>query len=151
MTIHYLDASALAKLYISEPGTDLMRGLADPAAGHQFAILALAEVEFRSAVRRRQRAGDFSAGMAERLLGSFAADLRSGAFQRRPVNDAVLGLAASVVDRHPLKANDALQLAGCLMLRMVSDTAPVFVCSDLRLLQAAQAEGLAILDPASTR
>lgn len=151
MSIHYLDASALAKLYINEPGTDLMRSLADPAAGHQFAILALAEVEFRSAVRRRQRAGDFSAGMAERLLRSFAADLRTAAFQRRLVNDAVLGLAASVVDRHPLKANDALQLAGCLMLRMVSDTAPVFVCSDLRLLQAAQAEGLAILDPAPTR
>ena len=128
-----------------------MRGLADPAAGHQFAILVLAEVEFRSAVRRRQRAGDFPAGMAETLLGSFAADLRTAAFQRRPVNDAVLGLAASVVDRHPLKANDALQLAGCLMLRMASDIAPVFVCSDLRLLQAAQAEGLAILDPASTR
>lgn len=148
MTLHYLDASALAKLYISEPGTELMRRLADPAAGHRFAILALTEVEFRSAVRRRERAGDFSGGVAEIALEALAADLGTAALQRRPVDDAALGLAALVVDRHPLKANDALQLAGCLILRMVSEVAPVFVCSDVRLLRAAQGEGLAVLNPA---
>ena len=66
--LHYLETSALAKLYIDEPGTELMIGLADPAAGHQFAILALAEVEFRSAVRRRERAGDLASANAVLLL-----------------------------------------------------------------------------------
>lgn len=147
MALHYLETSALAKLYIDEPGTDLMLGLADPAAGHQLAILALAEVELRSAVRRRERSGDLAAAEANFLLESFALDLRD-VFQRRPVNDAALEMAATLIDRHPLRAYDALQLAGCLMLRMSSTAAPVFVCSDLRLLQAAQAEGLDILDPA---
>ena len=147
MALHYLDTSALAKLYIDEPGTDLMLGLVDPTAGHQLAILALAEVELRSAVRRRERSGDLAGAEANFLLESFALDLRD-VFQRRPVNDAALEMAAALIDRHPLRAYDALQLAGCLMLRMASTTAPVFVCSDLRLLQAAQAEGLVVLNPA---
>ena len=98
-------------------------------------------------MRRRERVGDLASAEAEPLLESFALDLRD-VFLRRPVKDAVLEMAAALIDRHPLRAYDALQLAGCLMLRMTSTTAPVFVCSDLRLLQAAQAEGLAVLNPA---
>ena len=146
MALHYLDTSALVKLYINEPGTLLMLRLADPAAGHQFAILAIAEVEFRSAVRRREREGDVESRVAEQLLSAFAGHLGT-AFLRQPLNDALLDIAGSIIDRYILRAYDALQLAGCLMLRSASPTDPVFVCSDFNLLRAAQTEGLDTLDP----
>ena len=146
LALHYLDTSALVKLYINEPGTTLMLRLADPAAGHQFAILAITEVEFRSAVRRREREGDIETDLAKQLLSAFAVHLGT-AFLRQPLNDALLDTAGSIVDRHALRAYDALQLAGCLMLGSASVTNPVFVCSDNHLLRAAQAEGLDTLDP----
>ena len=147
MALFYLDTSALVKLYINEPGTSVMLRLADPAVGHQFAILAIAEIEFRSAVRRRARGGDIEGALAERLLEAFATHARA-LYLRQPVNDALISMAAYVVDRSPIRAYDALQLAGCLMLRSAGAAAPVFVCSDSRLLDAAQAEGLRTLNPA---
>jgi predicted nucleic acid-binding protein len=66
------------------------------------------------------------------------------------LNDQLIDLATSLVNRNALRAYDAVQLAGCLMLKenAISDE-PSFVCSDQRLLQAAENEGLACLDPTS--
>lgn len=52
------------------------------------------------------------------------------------------------VDRHALRACDAMRLAGCL--RMSRDWAGdelVFVCSDGALTRAASKEGLRVFDP----
>lgn len=146
MALFYLDTSALVKLYINETGTPLMLRLAEPTAGHQFAILVIAEVEFRSAVRRREREGDLESGVADQLLSSFGVHLGT-VFLRQPLNDALLDVAGSIVDHHGLRAYDSLQLAGCVMLRSASATDPVFVCADSHLLRAAQTEGLNTLDP----
>jgi predicted nucleic acid-binding protein len=64
------------------------------------------------------------------------------------LNDSVLDLAASLVDRYPLRAYDAVQLAGCLMLRVGSGKdSPSFVSSDERLIEVASAEGLQMMNP----
>jgi predicted nucleic acid-binding protein len=57
-------------------------------------------------------------------------------------------VACDLLDRHSLRAYDAVQLAGCLVLeasRAAERT--VFVCSDAALLDAAQSEHLEILNP----
>ena len=51
--------------------------------------------------------------------------------------------------RHPLRAYDAIQLAGCLALGSRMTERPSFVCSDHRLLRAAEGEGFTALDPAA--
>jgi hypothetical protein len=146
--VYYLDTSALAKLYVREPGTDEMVRLAEPSSGHTIAILGLARVEFRSAVRRRERAGDVSPEVAAELITRMDSHLQT-LYVVQPVTEAVLEEASGLVDRHALRAYDAVQLAGCLALRARVSEPPSFVCSDRQLLIAAGEEGLAVLDPAA--
>jgi len=104
-------------------------------------------VEFRSAIRRRQREGDIDEMIAKRLLDSLDKHLETR-FVKQVVNDSLMDVASNLVDRHALRAYDAVQLAGCLALRATSGSdQPVFVCSDLQLLKAAQSEALLCLDP----
>ena len=147
MALLYLDTSALVKVYVNEPGSQLMRRMVLPAEFNEIAISAITPVEFHSAIRRRQRGRDFDAGEADRIVGLFDAQLRLS-FLLAPVADREFALAIRLIARHYLRAYDAVQLAACLTLADSATESPVFVCSDSRLLQAAQAEGLATLDPA---
>ncbi len=148
MALLYLDTSALVKLYVQEPGTEPMLALAHPDANHRLAILSLARLEFRAAVRRRVKLGDIEATVADMLIHSFSEHLAT-IFQVQPVNDAVLEEAAGVIDRYSIRAYDAVQLGGCLALRStVGEEVDVqFVCADDQLLAAARAEGLPAINP----
>jgi hypothetical protein len=66
------------------------------------------------------------------------------------VTDAVVEEAVSLLDRYPLKAYDAVQLAGCRALQSNLREQVTFVCSDDQLLRAAKGEGLPVIDPAVT-
>jgi hypothetical protein len=144
--VFYLDTSALVKLYVREPGTEQMLRLADPAGGHTLALLGLTRVEFRSAVRQRERAGDLAHDIAARLIDSLEEHL-ANFFVVQPLTDLVIQEAAALLDRHALRAYDAVQLAGCLMLRARLGRHATFVCSDRQLAKAAEDEGMKVLDP----
>lgn len=146
MGVFYLDTSALVKLYVREPGTEQMLRLADPAGGHTLALLGLTRVEFRSAVRQRERAGDLAHDIADRLIDSLEEHL-ANFFVVQPLTDLVIQEAAALLDRHALRAYDAVQLAGCLMLRARLGRHATFVCSDRQLAKAAEDEGMKVLDP----
>lgn len=133
------------KLYVREPGTDLMLRLASEAPANKFTILSLATVEFHAAVRRRERGGDFDTDTAVGILAAFSKHL-TDVFIRQPITEATVDMALQLVDRHALRAYDALQLAGCLLLPQREPS--TFVCSDVALTEAARAEGLPALDPA---
>jgi len=145
----YLDTSALVKLYVQEAGTERMLALAHPDTGNRLAILALTRVELRAAVRRRARLGDIDAPLANELIRTFNEHV-ANLFQVQPVNEVVLDEAAGAIDRHALRAYDAVQLGGCLALRAtVGERFEThFVCADDALFQAALAEGLTAIDPA---
>ncbi|MGP0071293.1 MAG: type II toxin-antitoxin system VapC family toxin [Bryobacteraceae bacterium] len=150
MGLYYLETSALVKLYVREPGSERLLRLTARANNHRFAVLALSRVEMHSAIRRRQREGDIDAAVADRLLRQFEQHLESR-FIKQILNDQLIDLATSLVSRNALRAYDAVQLAGCLTLKENSASdEPSFVCSDQRLLQAAETEGLACLDPTTT-
>ncbi|MGH6992630.1 MAG: type II toxin-antitoxin system VapC family toxin, partial [Caulobacteraceae bacterium] len=133
-------------LYVQEPGTDRLLPLVRNQPENRFAILAISIVEARSAIRRRQRAGDIEAGAAAAMLEAMQSHLETR-FIRQGVNDAVIDGALGLIDRHALRAYDAVQLAGCLVLGAIGSKALTFVCSDHQLLNAARSEQLPILDP----
>jgi uncharacterized protein len=145
----YLDSSALVKLYVQEVGTERMLELAHPDTGHRLAILSLARIEFRAAVRRRAKLGDIDSARADELVRDFNVHLAS-VFQVQPLNDLVLDQAAAVVDRHAIRTYDAIQLGGCLALQAsIGDEIEIlFVCSDDKLLDVARVEGLQTVNPA---
>lgn len=147
MALYYLETSALVKLYVYEPGTERLLGLTANDAEHRFAILSLALIELRSAIRRQQRNGEFSVTVADELIEAFRQH-SEGMFLVQPFSDILLDVASALVDAYALRAYDAMQLAGYMQLRSISGSEePIFVCSDRALLVAARNEGCPILDP----
>ena len=135
------------KLYVREPGTDRLLRLASRAANHRLAVLALAQVEFHSAIRKRQRLGDIDESAATQVIARFEQHLETK-FVRQILSDSVLDAATGLVDRYPLRAYDAVQLAGSLVFKATAGgRGVVFVCADRQLLQAAESEGLQSMDP----
>ena len=148
MESFYLDTSALIKRYVEEEGTPQIVGLPARLDGGTVIILDVAPIESRSAVRRREREGDIPSVDADRILKQIEDDVASS-FLVQPSTAAVMEDAARLIDRHPLKAYDALQLAGCLMARRGTPAPVTFVCADTRLCDAARVEGLTVLNPIS--
>jgi len=94
-------------------------------------------------------AGLCRAGREGRLppaaLAAVTVALAAGALaplQVLEVSCEVYSLAVSLLSRHPLRAGDAMHLAAAL-----TAGADRFICSDNRLLAAAEAEGLTCLNP----
>ena len=148
MALLYLDTSALAKLYVWESGSQRMLQLASVPEAHQIALCAISQVELHSAIRRRQRAGDLTDEVANEAVERFELHI-TNRFLRQSVSDQVIDLASDLVARHFLRAYDAVQLAGCLVLKATARESPIFVCADQHLLVAARSEHLTVLDPTS--
>ena len=117
----------------------------EAAEGAQI-ITDISRVESRSAVRRRERTSDISGTEANQILKQIERDV-SSFFLVQPTSSAVLEEALRLIDRYPLRAYDALQLAGCLVVRDNLPGPVTFVCADAQLCQAAQQEGLTTLNP----
>ncbi len=146
MTSVYLDTSALIKLYVEEVGTEQVVEAMQDAVDGRVIIVDLTPLEARSAIRRREREGDISAADADRVLRQIENDC-SMSFLMQPSTSAVMEDAARLIDQYPLRAYDALQLAGCLVVRDGMPGPVTFVCADTRLCDAARHEGLEALNP----
>jgi predicted nucleic acid-binding protein len=123
--------------------------LADRPGANRFSILSLTRVEIWSAIRRREKNGEIPSAIATQILESFRRHAESR-FVTQKITDFLLDMAAALVDRHALRAFDAVQLAAYMALRGgAANDPPIFVCADRGLLSAAEREGALILDPTS--
>lgn len=135
----YFDASALTKRYVREPGSVPVRRLL--ALGGA-ATSRLSEVEVASAFARRVREGSVSADERDRALAAFIADLT--AMLVVEVTPALTAQARMLLERHPLRASDALQLASCLYVQaQIAEPVPLIAFDD-RLIEAARHEGIRV-------
>jgi predicted nucleic acid-binding protein len=147
MASYFLDTSAVAKLYVREAGTDQMLALAGREDSPNLVIVSLCRVELCAAIRRRVRSSDLPLEDAQVALRSFQEHL-SSIYIVQPVTEGVLQIAVDLLDRHELRAYDAVQLAACLSLSLPEyDRRATFVCADRRLCGAAEAEGLRVVNP----
>jgi predicted nucleic acid-binding protein len=142
----YFDASALVKRYVREAGSVLVRRL---LASGIVATSRLSEVEVASGIVRRAREGAFTAARRDRALAALQRDMP--AFAIVEVIPEVTADARALLLRHPLRANDAIQLASCLYLQRQLNQPVPFVAFDQRLLDAARTEGMAIAATSSGR
>jgi hypothetical protein len=103
----------------------------------------LSEVEIVSALARRARAGDVAAADAQRAVAALSGDL--SALHIVELLPEVTAQARALLQRHPLRAADAIQLAsGCYLVEQLGEAVP-FVAFDDRLRAAARAEHLRVL------
>ena len=139
----FLDASAAAKRYCDERGSDRVEDLYRQPV--PVCSIALVRCELISAINRKHREGDLSG--AERYAARELVTQDLTWLRLVPVDDELIGTSLRLLDSHPLKTLDSLYLAGALNLQRVSNIPVLFVSADRQLLRAAKAEGLKVLDP----
>ena len=144
MPVFYLDASAIAKLYLpDEIGADFVVQLLDSNSSNDtFVTSALSVVEVKSAITRR--IDDFHYRIS--LLAAYDRDLRE-IFELITVKDDIVVGASSLVELHRLRAGDAIHLATALSIAAVADSQVFMVSADAELLGESQAAGIGVLDP----
>jgi predicted nucleic acid-binding protein len=133
--MRYFDASALAKRYVREKGSVKVRRLlsSDLAATSRYSA-----VEIASALARRAREGTISHEDRERTLAALHQDLTAMLIVE--LTAEVVTRAQGLLQRHFLRAGDAVQLASCLRLREELEEDLSMVAFDERLVAAARKE-----------
>lgn len=134
----YADTSALAKRFWMESGTDLVlivMGNADAVAS-----VSLAYVELASATCRAARRGDVASEDVPKVLAAIRDAWDD--FVRIPADDNLVQEAAGLVQKYPIRAYDAMHLAGALRWRSLLGADVLFLAFDRELLAAARSEGL---------
>jgi predicted nucleic acid-binding protein len=146
VSCYFLESTALAKLFVQEPGTDALIRLMEAVEDNRKLIAACAPLEVYAAIRRRERAGEISQEDAASALEILR--LESARMVQEPLNPAVLEAARQLLDRTSLRWPDALQLGAAIVARdMFQSTEIIFLSASSHLLDAAKAEGFHTLDP----
>jgi uncharacterized protein len=147
---YFLDTSALLKRYVPEIGTQWMQSIADPQNEHLLIIAQITWVEFHSAIARRQREHSVSADQAQQILAAFNFHWNEQYFTV-PSDFPVMQLAAQLVQQHPLRAYDAVQLAAALSIQNQLAAPDIssftFLTADDRLCNVSQLAGLLTDNP----
>lgn len=146
--IYYLDTSALVKRYLDEPGSQWLRdtiGAAETLLSTQLLV-----PEFISALNRLVREGMLALPDYRRLRLAFRDDC-ANEYQLTPPRSDILSLSCELIERHPLRAYDAVHLATALVVERALQAQDfprlTFLSADDRLLAIAATEGLATDNP----
>jgi predicted nucleic acid-binding protein len=137
----FWDASALVPLCVPAQNTGPSRRL---LREYSPAVWWGTPVEIQSALsrlRRQQLITEAQHNAARDRL----THLRKTWREIHPTN-RLRHLAETLLDRHQLRSGDALQLAAALVWSNERPKNRAFLCRDLRLMDAAHAEGFAIVD-----
>ena len=137
----FWDASAVIPLCVREPGSSLVRKIAEEDGA--IAVWWTTPIECYSAFARRRRDDILTRAhedQARQAVTRMAADWTEvqPSHQVRETTGRVLLL-------HPLRTADALQLAAALVWADGRVTRHEFICLDERLRAAAQQEGFRVL------
>lgn len=136
---YYLDASALVKVYVPEQGSAWMARLL--ATEFDLASARLGFVETGSALWRLVREGRVKHELAELAMADLLAP-NPRLVHPIELDEKVAQAALGLLRQYSLRGADAVHLASAILAQ-----ADAFLCSDRRLLAAAESEGLACIDP----
>ncbi len=150
MSNYFLDSSALLKRYVSETGSGWIGNLTPAQAGNTLIVAQITQAETVSAVSRQKREHHISSRTARaiRLLID-----RHFVRQYLVVNlsSSIIQLAENLLEAHPLRAYDSIQLASAIelndRLKQVGSPALIFLSADKRLLAVAGSVGLITDNP----
>jgi predicted nucleic acid-binding protein len=146
VSFYFLEATAFAKLFVREPGTDALIRLMETVEDNRKLISAATPLEVYAAIRRRERAGHIAPEAAATALEMLR--LESARMVQQPLNPGVLEATRHLLDRTALRWPDALQIGAALAARdMFPGTEITFVTALAHLREVAEAEGFEAVDP----
>lgn len=140
---YYLDSSALLKKYFREKGSDEVREVFGAESALLTASITYAEVY--CAHYRRMREGHLTEAEANDRLREFETDW-TDLFQVTEFSASVRMLLPEMIRHVPLRGADAIHLATAMSFKS-RGLDPVFVSSDLRLINAAKSRGFKVKNP----
>jgi hypothetical protein len=137
----FWDSSALVPLFLNEPASRIANRY---LRRYTPVVWWASPVEIASAIERSLRSGSIDPGEARQAVTSLNR-LRTG-WQEVSPDDAVRDLACRAVEKYPLRAADALQLAAAMLWCQQRPAGRAFLCSDRRLSEAAKTAGFSIVE-----
>jgi predicted nucleic acid-binding protein len=144
------DASALAKRYAPERGSDTVQALFALVSPSDTTATVWGFAETFSILLRYRNRGTIGAASFARAVFALETEIlqNPGVFLL-PIEEADVLVGITLMQRHNINSADAAFLAAILGCRRLapSPSTCVLVTADQRLLRAAAAEGLATLDP----
>lgn len=150
VNVYFFDASALVKRYIIEIGSEWVQDVTDPQTGSKIVVARISWVELLSSFSRLRREGRLQEATLQNGISTLSRHFRSE-YQVGELTTRITEVAGELLQRNPLRAYDAVQLATALdinpKLSSIEAANYIFVSADRRLLTVAQAEGLSILNP----
>jgi predicted nucleic acid-binding protein len=138
----YWDSSAIVSVLIREESTAALRALREKDP--DLTVWCLTPVEISSALARRSREG-LPADQDKAIRDAWS--VLSERWEEVSALELVRARALRLVNTHPIRAGDALQLAAALIACDERPELLPFVCLDDRLRDAARREGFPVLPP----
>ena len=133
----FFDTSALAKRYVEEAGSEQVRALCTKADALGVSVLFVPELI--STLCRLVREGRLSSKDYQSLKSALQADLSDADIC--DLSQDAFDQALRCLEAHPLRALDALHVGSALVYQP-----DLFVSADRRQAEAADREGLAVVD-----
>jgi predicted nucleic acid-binding protein len=150
MPFYQCDSSGLVKRDVDEIGSAWVRAIADPASANIISIADIARAEVTSAFARRAREGVITLNERDELIETIRAHCTTQ-YRIVPTQPRIIDLAAELIQRHPLRAYDAVQLAPASIINqaLIAHGLPplIFVTADDRLIAAAHGEAVTAENP----
>ncbi len=147
VNICFLDTSAVVKRYIDEVGSAWIHGI---TASEMITVSRITWVEVLSAFSRLKREGKTDPGDILTAIRIFQYDWET-LYRIVEIDLNVIEKAGQLVQKHPLRAYDSIQLASALGLHLFFSQADpkifTFVSADNRLINAARDEGMSTDNP----
>ena len=147
----YLDASALAKVYVKEKGTPVMSFLFDHVPLTRMMALVISLSETISIFVRKKNGGIISEILYRQTLADFKEEIvRNPDFLKISLADDLVYDSMPLIEKHSINATDATILQSCIDIAKVKrgeGNDLILATSDRRLQTAAEAEGIRTINP----
>jgi predicted nucleic acid-binding protein len=138
----YLDSSALIKRFIAEKGSAFVDHIV--RRHRPITTSRLSYIEIYSCFARLKRQGSLSEKAHASASKQFEREFLR--YRRIEWTPELFAIARALLEKHPLRSLDAIQLASAAQLKQVAGDLLIFAGADRRLLDAAAAEGFRIVD-----
>src|SRR5215475_3061831 len=137
MANYYADSSVLVKRHVPEAGSAWVKILTTPTTGNAIVTAHLSLIEPYSALNRRVRENFIDVPDYKNITVDLSV-IFSSQYGIIPLIPIVMNTAKDLLERHPLRAYDAVQLASALYarnhLRATGHAGLIFLSADTRFL-----------------
>ena len=144
----FWDASGLAKRYVPETGRATALALFVHAPTPQMITTPWGYTETYALLLRKRNGGSLGSSSFAAATSALRNDvIINPSFRLLTVTDAAIIGSIAVIQKHNLNSTDAALLTTFPRYAQLSSDPCVLIAADQRLLRAAHAEGLAVINP----